>query len=254
MRVQVQHEIQEGLESMRSAGLSFTQEAYEMLPRLENPRILDVGCGPGTATLALARLSGGQVLGLDIDRAALEVLARRVAEEGLSEWVQVIQGSMLEMGFPDETFDVIWAEGSVQFMGFEKALRDWRRLIKPDGFLVVHEMAWLRPDPPQAIVDRWQPAFAEISTAAGYAEKLPGHGYRLTGHFCLPEEFWWVNWYEPVEKRIRALREKYAGDPAIQQILDGEQHEVDLYRQHARWYGSAFLVMQRGRAGSAAAG
>jgi SAM-dependent methyltransferase len=126
-----------------------------------------------------------------------------------------------------------------------KGLREWRRLIKPEGSLVVHEGVWLQPDPPQAIVDRWQPVFPEIDTVPGYVAQLPRYGYRLIGYFALPEDFWWLNYYALVEERILGLRQKYADDQAIQQTLDKEQYEVDLYRKHARWYGSAFLLMQK---------
>jgi ubiquinone/menaquinone biosynthesis C-methylase UbiE len=245
MSTEIEHEIYEGLEAARSAGLHYTQRAFQMLPELHHPRILDVGCGPGAVTLELARLSGGQVVGLDIDRAALEVLSRRIEVEGQAGQVQVLHGSMFEISFRDGSFDVVWAEGALPFIGLKKALCAWRRLIKPGGFLVVHEMAWLQPEPPQAIVDRWQPVFAEISTVAGYLKQLPACGYRPIGHFSLPEDFWWVNYYAPLQERIRVLGETAAGDRAIQQVLEREQREVDLFQEHARWYGSAFLVMQR---------
>ena len=245
MSMDIEHAIHGGLEAARSAGLRYTRRAFGMLPELRHPWILDVGCGPGPVTQELARLGGGQVVGLDIDRAALDGPSTRVDEQGLAGQVQLIHGSMFAIGFRDGRFDVVWAEGSLQFMGFERALRSWRRLIKPGGFLVVHEMAWLRPDPPQAIVDRWQPVFAEISTVASYLIQLPACGYLPIGHFSLPEDFWWVNYYAPLQERIRALREEVAGDRATQQILEREQREVDLFQAHARWYGSAFLVMQR---------
>lgn len=245
METDIRHEIYAGLGEAGSAGLDFTRKAFRMLPEMDRPRILDVGCGQGRATLELARLSGGQVTGLDIDEAALDVLSRRIEEQGLTGRVQVVHGSMFDMDFPDESFDVVWAEGSVNAIGFEKGLRAWRRLIKPEGFLVIHEGAWLQPDPPRAIVERWRPVFADINTVPGYVKQLPGYGYRLIGHFSLPEDFWWVNFYGLVEERIRALRDKYEGQPAAEAILEAEQAEVDLYREHARWYGSAFLVMQR---------
>ncbi|MEJ2208765.1 MAG: methyltransferase domain-containing protein [Anaerolineae bacterium] len=245
MKADIRHEIYYGLGEAGDAGLEFTRKAFEMLPELDRPRILDVGCGQGRATLELARLSGGQVTGLDIDGAALAVLSQRIEEEGLAARVQVVHGSMFDMDFADERFDVVWAEGSVNAIGFAQALRAWRRLIRPEGFLVIHEGAWLRPDPPRAIVDRWQPVFADIDTVPGYVKQLPGRGYRLIGHFALPEEFWWDNFYGLVEQRIAALRGEYAGQPAAEATLEAEQAEVDLYREHARWYGSAFLVMQK---------
>jgi ubiquinone/menaquinone biosynthesis C-methylase UbiE len=46
-----------------------------MLPVLDSPRILDVGCGPGGPTLELARLSHGQVVGLDVHQPYLDELS-----------------------------------------------------------------------------------------------------------------------------------------------------------------------------------
>jgi SAM-dependent methyltransferase len=150
MGTDIRHEIYEGLGEASSIGLNFTRKAFQMLPKLDRPRILDVGCGQGRATLELARLSGGQVVGLDIDQAALEVLSRKIDEEGLSDRVRIVHGSMFDLDFPDESFDVLWAEGALNVIGFESGLRGWHRLIKPGGFLVVHEGVWLQPDPPQA--------------------------------------------------------------------------------------------------------
>jgi SAM-dependent methyltransferase len=254
MEMDIRRELYEGLGEASAIGLNFTRQAFQMLPKLDHPRILDIGCGQGRATLELARLSGGQVVGLDIDEAALEVLSRKIEDERLTDHVQVVHGSMFDIDFPDASFDILWAEGALNIIGFEKGLRAWRRLLKPSGFLVVHEGAWLQPDPPQAIVDRWQPVFPEIDTVPGYVAQLPRCGYQLIGQFALPEDFWWRNFYALLDERICELRQKHAEDQTSQQSLDREQREVDLFHKHARWYGSAFLVMQKSGASGGTAG
>jgi SAM-dependent methyltransferase len=221
-----------------------------MLPELEDPRILDVGCGQGGPTLELARLSGGLITGLDIDPSALDELARRAAGEGLSDCVQVVRGSMADIDFGDESFDVIWAEGSMHVFGFERALSEWRRFIRPGGFLVVHEMIWLRPDPPAEVVNCPELAYPGIRTVPEYVEQVPDHGYVLVGHFVLPEDFWLSDYFDPMMARMGELRETYADDHAAQRTLDREQRAADLYREHSKWYGSVFLVMQRSEVGS----
>ena len=140
MVLDIQRELHRELGRGSPARLGFTRKAFQMLPDLDDPRILDVGCGQGGPTLELTRLSGGQVTGLDIDQSALDELTRRADEEGLSDRVQVVHGSMFDMDFADESFDVIWSEGSMHILGFERALGEWRRFIRPSGFLVVHEM------------------------------------------------------------------------------------------------------------------
>lgn len=133
----------------------------------------------------------------------------------------------------------------MHILGFERALREWRRFIRPGGFLVVHEMIWLRPDPPAEVVNCPELAYPGIRTVPGYIEQVPAHGYDLIGHFELPEDFWLLDYFDPMLARLRELRIKYADDQAAQRMLDGEQRAADLYRKHSKWYGSVFLVMQK---------
>jgi SAM-dependent methyltransferase len=247
MTPDIQRELHGELSRGSPARLGFTRKAFQMLPDLHTPRILDVGCGQGGPTLELARLSGGQVTGLDTDPWALHELARRAEEEGLSGRVQVVHGSMSDMDFAEESFDVIWSEGSMHILGFERALGEWRRFISPRGFLVVHETVWLQPDPPPELMNCQQLAYPGIRTVSEYVEQIPQHGYDLVGHFVLPEDFWWVDYFVPMVARIRELWKKYSGDQAAQRTLDREQRAADLYRKYRRWYGSAFLIMQKGK-------
>ena len=245
-RPHIIEELYGDLRSGHAVRLKFTQKAFQLLPRLDALRILDVGCGEGEPTLALARLSQGQVIGLDTNQPALDRLLVRIKKAGLADQVQVVNCSMLEMSFPDGCFDLIWAEGSIHVIGFERGLRSWRRFIKPEGFLTVHEMTWLRPDPAPEIVDHWRRVYPGLSTASEYIEQIPSCGYELIGHFLLPDEAWWDAYYGPLEARLGALRERYAGDRVVhQEILDPAQHEVELYKKYASWYGSGFYVMQQ---------
>jgi SAM-dependent methyltransferase len=216
-----------------------------MLPRVAAPAILDIGCGQGGPTLELSRLSGGWLTGLDIDQSALDVLAMRAAEEGLADRVRAVHGSMTDLDFSDGSFDIIWAEGSMHVLGFERALAEWRRFIRPDGFLVVHEMAWLLPDPPPELVSCPELAYPGIRTVPEYARCVPDHGYLLLGHFALPDDFWLLDYFEPMLVRLRELRVKYADDQTVQRTLDREERAANLYRRYRKWYGSAFLVMQK---------
>ncbi|MDL1959559.1 MAG: SAM-dependent methyltransferase, partial [Deltaproteobacteria bacterium] len=149
------------------------------------------------------------------------------------------------MDFEEESFDVIWAEASLHVVGFEEGLDAWRRFLAAEGFLVIHEMAWLRPDPPAEIVAHWRSIFPGIRTVDEYAAEIPRHGYDLMSDFALPEKFWWANYFRPLELRIKVFREKYRGDHAALAVLRTQEREVDLYRKYRAWYGSAYLVMQK---------
>ena len=115
----------------------YTRKAFQMLPHVDRPRILDIGCGRGVPTLELAHLSNGQIIGLEIDETSVNECTRKIKERDLSKRVRIMRCSIQDMDFPCETFDIIWAEGSIGIVGFEKGLREWRRFLKPNGFLVL---------------------------------------------------------------------------------------------------------------------
>jgi len=231
---------------LREGLAKYTRKAFRMIPELDKPRILDVGCGSGVPTLELTGLSNGEIVGLDVDQSSLDRFAARIEKAGLSGRVRAVKCSMRDMDFPDESFNIVWAEGSTFVVGFEKALTEWRRFLKPGGFLVAHEMIWSRPDPPQDAYSYWKGLSGSgIRTVPEYLEQVAACGYDLVGHFTLPDDSWWAEYYGALENRIRELRPKYADDSAALEVLDKEQREVDVSRKYLEWYSSAFFVMQR---------
>jgi SAM-dependent methyltransferase len=172
------HDLENGREmdrdSLRKNLLKFTDRAFELLPPMESPRVLDLGCGTGLPTVRLAALTGGRVIGLDSNREALEVLKARVDALGLSDRVQTHLGSVEEIPFEAESFDLIWCEGAVSVMGFRKSLRSWRGLLKPQGFVVLHDEA------------------ADIQEKLRMADE---EGFAGLGHFEVSEQLWWDDYY-----------------------------------------------------------
>ena len=222
-----------------------TEQALAMLPGLPAaPRILDIGCGPGAQTLVLARASRGMVTAVDTHQPFLDDLNRRAAQAGLAERVRPLRASMFDLDFA-KPFDLIWSEGAIYIIGFERGLRQWRSLLKPGGFVAVTELSWLKPDPPAEAAAFWQAAYPEMATIAENLARLRAANYRALGHFVLPESAWWDNYYNPMAARIAALRQQYQGNDAAQRLLDGEQAEIELYRRRSDWYGYVFYFMAR---------
>lgn len=242
---EVEREIFERMSEVSPSRRALIERAFGLLPTFPNPRILDVGCGRGGPTIELARLSDGEVVGLDIDERSLATLIERAAREGLSDCIRAVHGSMAAMDFPDSSFDLIWAEASIHAMGFEAALVTWNRFLTPRGCLVIHEMAWLHEDPPAEIADHWRRFHWRIRTVPEYLKLIRQHGYEALGHFPVPGEFWWTDYYVPLQGLLHELRERCAADPAVLDALEVHQREVDIHRKHGRHVGSAYLVLQR---------
>jgi len=221
-----------------------TMQALGMLPHLPaSPRILDIGCGPGAQTIALARISHGAITAVDTHQPFLDDLARRATSAGVAGHIQTRNASMFELKF-DEPFDLLWSEGAIYIIGFERGLREWRSLLKPGGFVAVTEISWLKPNPPEAVYRFWSEAYPAMATIEENLARLSAAGYRSLGHFTLPESNWWDNYYHPMAARIEMLRQKYPDNPEAQSALDAEYAEIELYRQYSDWYGYVFYVGQ----------
>jgi len=209
---------------LREGLIEYTRKAFHMLPKLDKPCILDVGCGSGIPTMELARLSNGQIIGLDINQPLLGRLARKIKKAKLSDRVKTVKCSMYDMDFPDESFDIIWAEGSISVIGFTRGLTEWRRFLKPSGFLIVHD---------------------DIVNITKKLEQISSCGYDLLEYFILGEDTWWIEYYAPLEKRINEIRTKHTDDPEVLAALDKDQQEIDTFKKNPRRYGSVFFIMRK---------
>jgi len=124
-------------------------------------------------------------------------------------------------------------------------LKDWRDFIKPGGYLAVHEMTWLKDNPPKEIFDFWQKVYPQISTVNNNIEIIKKCQYELKGYFTLPEDAWWEFYYNPLEKRLMQLRKKYKENKEALEYIESEQEEIDLFRKYYQWYGSVFYIMHK---------
>ena len=202
----------------------YTRKAFHMLPKLDKPRILDVGCGSGVPSIELARLSKGEIIGIDIHQSSLDRFSKRIEEVGLSDCVKAVNCSMSNMEFTEESFDIIWSEGAIFVIGFEKGLMEWRRFIKPNGFLVVHD---------------------EKGNIEEKIKQVSGCGYHLLGHFILNEDTWWADYFTPLEKLICETRIKHADDPKVLEQLHNAQREIDMFKKNPKLNSSAFFIMRK---------
>ena len=239
-------EIHKGLPQEAPGSEDSTVRAPSLVPSLPaRPKILDVGCGPGRQTLILARETDGEITAVDNHQPYLDELQTRARNQGLDERVHSKCGSMEDMRFDDASFDLVWAEGSIYIIGFQKGLTSWRPYLRPLGSMAVTELSWLVDSPPEEVTSFFGEAYPAMQTIAGNADTIEESGYSLIDSFTLPETAWWDGYYGPMEKRISELREQHSQEPAIVEALEGEQKEIDLYRRYSDAYGYVFYVMSK---------
>ena len=209
---------------LRKHLLKYTRKAFRMLPEMDKPRILDVGCGSGIPTLELARLGQGEVIGIDIDQPAIDIFTRKVKEAGLTKRVQALHYSMFDMDFPDNSFDILWSEGSIYAIGFEKGLKEWKRFLTPDGFMVIHD---------------------EQGNVREKLEQISICGYELLGYFLLSQDTWRTEYFAPLEKLVNEFQIKLTDNPKTSAELRQAQEELDMFRKTPERNSSVYFIMKR---------
>lgn len=222
-----------------------TKKAYMTLKGLpKNPHILDIGCGPGMQTIELAKLSDGTIVALDFHQPFLKQLEKSAKEAYVQDRIEPVLGSMFDIKYDDGCFDLIWCEGAIFVIGFEKGLREWRRLLTINGYFVLSEMAWLRPDPPKEVVEFMENGYPEIKTAEENLEIAKSCSYRVVDSFVLPSKSWWDNYYTPIEAKLPSVREKYKDDKESLSFVDFTETEIEMFRKYSDYYGCVFYVLQ----------
>ena len=208
-------------------------------------KVADIGCGTGASTIQLARLLNAKITAIDFLPEFIEVLKGNAENEGLSKKINPLVCSMENLQFDDEEYDVIWSEGAIYNIGFEKGINDWRRFLKPGGLLVVSEITWTTSDRPSEIQKYWEAEYPEIDTASSKINILEKNGYSPVAYFVLPECCWLENYYRPLQNSFDEFIVRNANNENAQAIVEAEKKEISLYEKFKKHYGYGVYIARK---------
>lgn len=160
------------------------------IDRKASLQIVDIGCGTGAASIALAQATNASVTAVDFVPEFLEELKQRAMSAGVHERVAAITADMSDLPFQSERFDVIWSEGAIYNIGFIRGIREWREYLKPNGVMVVTEIIWLTPHIPEVLRTHWETEYPEIALASTKLQQPEDNGYIPIGYFVLQPDCW----------------------------------------------------------------
>lgn len=225
---------------------SATRKAFSQLPSFSSPfRVLDIGCGPGIQTIQLSSLikSRGEIVASDVNQDYLDILREQVTKRSI-ENINCEIADMFDLKYDEGSFDLVWSEGAIYIIGFEKGLLEWKRVLKPNGFIVVSELSWFSENPPEEIGSFWEAAYPNMKTVGENIEIAQNCGFDMVNHFSLPKSGWLDDYYTPMEKRASMLLEKYSNKQEVIDQLRSLMIEVEMYKKYSDCYGYEFYIMK----------
>lgn len=207
--------------------------------------IADIGCGTGGQTMELARHAPGQITGLDLFPGFIEIFNRNAAKLNLQDRVKGIVGSMDNLPFEQASLDLIWSEGAIYNIGFERGLNEWRQYLKPGGYIAITESSWFTDERPAEINDFWMDAYPEMDTLPNQVATIYKAGYLPVATFILPENCWTEHYFAFKTAAREAFLHKYAGNKTAEEFSELQFVEDELYRKYKEFYGYVFYIAKK---------
>lgn len=102
--------------------------------KIKKGTAIDVGAGPASLSVAMARITQLEIYAMDLSPEMLEIAQTSIKKEGLENRVKTMMGDVHQMPFQDEFADLVFSRGSMFFWkDLATAFREIYRVLKPGG-------------------------------------------------------------------------------------------------------------------------
>jgi ubiquinone/menaquinone biosynthesis C-methylase UbiE len=206
-------------DNCRKGLLKYLTKAISIIPTIENPRILDVGCGSGLPTLMIAEKFSGKITAIDSDTKSIAILREKVKELNLSNKVNLSNCSLFDIKANNDQFDLIIAEGLLNVVGFQKGFLRIKELLKRKGFIIIHD---------------------EFQNQNEKVEFIKNNDCKLLDSFVLDEQIWWNEYYKCLEKEISSNSNK-----ELLKLFKSDIQEIELFKKNPSQYISVYYIIEK---------
>lgn len=194
----------------------YTIKAFSFIPKIDNPLILDMGCGTGVPTLALIEICNGNVYAIDSDNSCLLWLKEKVDALNYSDRIKVVHASVFDTNLFYKKFDIILAEGLLNVIGFEKGLPILIKYLKHNGYLIIHD---------------------ELHNDTEKKTIFQKYNLELLNLFELDENVWWNDYYCCLERSIKHKDNDLLFEKEINEIIE--------FKKNPKKFKSIYYVLQK---------
>ena len=199
--------------------MKYLAEAVSLLPKISNPKILDIGCGTGVPTLWIAENYGGIITAIDTDKRALEWLQMKLADKKLENHVNPLNISFFDLKTESDYFDIILAEGFLNIIGFRQGFVKVIRMIRKGGYFLIHD---------------------EYKDHEMKCDFILKNGCDLVSTLFLDEIVWWNDYYRQLKAEIKSGNIKQK-----RELFKSELNELKYYMEDPSAFKSIYYIVKR---------
>lgn len=196
--------------------------------------IADIGCGTGASTIEILKNTNSNITAVDFLPQFLDKL--KSVGKDFEDRLTVVEADMGNLPFKENQFDVIWSEGAIYNIGFEKGVKEWTKFLKENGYIVLSEITWIKENVPEEIKKHWETEYPEIDFAENKIKILEKNGFEMINYFLLPEKCWLDTYYSPLESGYRDFLERNNNSEETRQIVEENKKETKLYRKYKDYF------------------
>jgi SAM-dependent methyltransferase len=199
--------------------IRYLSDALKIIPALEKPVMMDIGCGTGVTTLWLAENFNGIITAIDSDIKPLKWLQEKVKVQNLEDRIITINKSFFDIKFADDGYDIILAEGFLNIVGFQKGFPKIIKLLGTSRFFVIHD---------------------EYKDQRSKCRLITKHNCKICDSFILDEHVWWNDYYKQLEEEIYSPENKNLAG-----FFKSDMHEIESYRVNPTLFRSMYYIIQK---------
>ncbi len=201
----------------RQGLIKHLENACNIIPRLSNYNILDIGCGTGVSTLWLAENFSGNITAIDNDFHAIEYLQQKIKERNLQHRIKTICISFDEFEYLDNQYDIILAEGFLNVVGFELGFERLIGKVKNRGYFIIHD------------------EYNDNDTKIAIIQK---NNCEIISTIYLDETIWWNDFYRQLEIEINNIV-----NDNLRSLFVNELNEIEQYKINSALFKSIYYVV-----------
>ncbi len=177
-----------GKKVIHPGGKQSTKELYEMANFKPHHSVLEIGCGVGTTGIDIVRKYGCNITLTDIDHRMIAKAVENVKASGLEDKIKIAESDILQLPFPDHSFDLVVIEAVTMFVDRQKAIEEIMRVCKPKGIVIEHEFIWRKKPTTEArkiFEDEICPGI-DFDSAGDWISVYEKNGFRMMNYTTGP--------------------------------------------------------------------